>query len=102
MAGGFVAGAAGLQGPPGARAVSMVGPNQRASTTSGMIGTVADVVMFSNPVSVTGQWLVPNARTFASGVPTVGAASTGIALHPVTGTTGPMTPVQPDTRASGG
>jgi hypothetical protein len=101
MGAGLVAGALGIQGPPGMRAVSMVGPNQRASTTLGAIGTVADVVMFSNPVSVTGQWIVPNTRVFASGVPTVGGASTGIALHPVTGTMGPMTAVQPDTRASG-
>ena len=79
----------------------MLGPNQRVSAMPGLIGTVADVVMFSNLVSVTGQWLVPHTRVFAGGVPTVGATSTGIALHPVAGTTGPMTVVQPDTHASG-
>jgi len=84
------------------RAPAAITPNARVRGAAGFVGTVADTLLFSNPVSVTGQWTVPDTRTFVGGVPTVSTSSAGIALHPVTGTTGPINLVQPDTRLRSG
>lgn len=93
--------AAGIQDSLGTRAVAKVSPNLRAKTATGFIGTLADVVTFPGPTSVVGFWIVANTRTLAAGVPTIGAASTGMAFGapvPPPPPTGPMTVVQPDAR----
>ena len=103
MAGPIEALAPGIQDTLGIRAVAKVSPNLRVLTTTGPVGTVADVVLFPGP-NVVGNWIVPNQRTLVGGLPAISASSVGIAFMPsVSGLapTGPMTVVQGDTRVSG-
>ena len=84
-------------------AVAKISPNQRASTTTGTIGTVADVVQFPGavpPFTVVGNWVSPNTRTMAMGLPTIGQSSIGACFNAAGAPTGPMTVKIGDPRVS--
>jgi hypothetical protein len=73
----------GIQDPLGARATAVLGPNTRVRGAQGFVGTAADTVLFPGgppPAAVVGRWIVPNTRVLVGGVPTVGAASQGLAF----------------------
>ena len=94
--------AAGIVDPISIPAVAKISPNTRVRTATGFIGTIGDTVTFPGlPVtlSLTGQWLVPNARTLAAGLPTISASATGLAVTPL-GPWAPIVVVAPDTRVS--
>jgi len=93
--------APGIQDPIGSRAVVKISPNLRARASTGFVGTVADVPMFPFPVAspfIQGQWLVPDGRCYAGGIPTVSQSSVGqaylVGILPLP----PMITVQPDPR----
>ena len=84
-------------------ATTKISPNQRVSTTTGTIGTVADVVQFPGavpPFTVVGNWLSPNTRTMAMGLPTIAMSSIGACFNAVGAPTGPMTVKVGDSRVS--
>ena len=84
-------------------ATSKISPNQRVSTTTGTIGTVADVVQFAGvPPSFTviGNWVSPNTRTFAMNLPPIAQSSIGACVNAVGAPTGPMTVKLGDPRVS--
>lgn len=84
-------------------AVAKVSPNFRVLTTTGPISTVADVLLFAGavpPFTVIGNWLVPNARVLAVGLPTIGQTSTGNSFNAVGVPTGPVTVKLTDPRVS--
>lgn len=74
-------------------AVTRISPNQRVGTTTGTIGTVADVVQFAGAppsFTVVGNWTSPNTRTLAMGLPTIALSSVGTCFNAVGAPTGPM------------
>jgi hypothetical protein len=74
-------------------AATKISPNQRVSTTTGTIGTVADVVQFSGAppsFTVVGNWISPNTRTLAMGLPTIALSSVGTCFNAAGIPTGPM------------
>jgi hypothetical protein len=75
---------------------SAVGPNQRAKSSAGALGTAPEQVLFSPP-SVVGVWVVPDTRTRAAGMPTISSASIGQATQ-VNGSVVPMSVTQGDSR----
>ena len=84
-------------------ATSKISPNQRVSATTGTLGTVADVVLFPGavpPFTVVGNWLSPNTRTFATGLPTIAQSSIGNCFNAIGVPTGPMTVKIGDSRVS--
>ena len=84
-------------------ATTKISPNQRVSTTTGTIGTVADVVQFAGvppSFTVVGNWLSPNTRTFAMNLPTIGLSSVGNCFNAVGAPTGPMIVKLGDPRVS--
>ena len=84
-------------------ATTKISPNQRVSTTTGTIGTVADVVQFSAApptFTVVGNWISPNTRTMAMGLPTIAQSSLGVCFNAVGAPTGPMTVKLGDPRVS--
>jgi hypothetical protein len=87
---------AGVQDVQSVRAQVTISPNLRVETASGFVGTIADVLQFNTPLSVTGMWTVPEARLLVCGVPAIAATGVGVTLNPVTGSIGPMIVVQPD------
>ena len=73
-------------------AVNRISPNARVSTTTGTIGTVADVVQFAGApptFTVVGNWVSPNSRTLAMGLPTIATSSLGSCFNAVGAPTGP-------------
>lgn len=91
----------GVQDPMASRSLVKVSPNLRAKASTGTLGTVADVHTFPFLVStlfLQGQWLVPDTRCFASGVPTVSQSSVGQAYLVGIVPLPPMITVQPDPR----
>lgn len=91
----------GIQDPLGARAVARVSANLRVRASSGFVGTLADAPIFplaAGSLFLQGQWLVPDTRCLAQGVPTVSQSSVGqaylLGLVPLPG----MITVQPDPR----
>lgn len=81
------------------RGVGKISPNVRAKATTGFMGTVADVIAFPGP-SVIGQWVVPNQRCLATGIPTIAVSSVGITYSSLGTPIGPMVVVQPDPRVT--
>lgn len=84
-------------------ATTKISPNQRVSTTTGTIGTVADVVQFAGvppSFTVVGNWLSSNTRTFAMNLPTIGLSSVGNCFNAVGAPTGPMIVKLGDPRVS--
>ena len=84
-------------------ATTKISPNQRVSTTTGTIGTVADVVQFAGApptFTVIGNWLSPNSRTLALGLPTIALSSVGNCFNPLGVPTGPMIVKLGDPRVS--
>lgn len=84
-------------------ATTKISPNQRVSTTTGTIGTVADAVQFAGvppSFTVVGNWLSPNTRTFAMNLPTIGLSSVGNCFNAVGAPTGPMIVKLGDPRVS--
>jgi hypothetical protein len=84
-------------------AATTISPNQRVSTTTGTIGTVADVVQFSGAppsLTVVGNWISPNTRTLATGLPTIALCSVGACFNAVGAPTGPMIVKIGDSRVS--
>jgi hypothetical protein len=84
-------------------AITKISPNQRVSTTTGTIGTVADVVQFAGavpPFTVVGNWLSPNTRTLAMGLPTIAQSSLGNCFNAIGVPTGPMIVKTGDPRVS--
>jgi hypothetical protein len=84
-------------------AVTKISPNQRVSTTTGTIGTVADVVQFAGApptFTVVGNWISPNSRTMAMGLPTIAQSSIGACFNAVGVPTSPMTVKFGDPRVS--
>ncbi|MEE8523603.1 MAG: hypothetical protein V3T72_06695 [Thermoanaerobaculia bacterium] len=93
--------APGIQDPIGSRAVVKISPNLRARASTGFLGTVADVPMFPFPAAsffLQGQWLIPDTRCFAGGIPTVSQTSIGQAYLLGSIPLPPMLTVQPDPR----
>ena len=93
---------AGIQNSTGTPAAAVVSANTRVRSATWFLGTVTDVPTFPTPAGPAGAWTVPDQRTLVGGIPTISASSVGITVHPVTGTVGPMTVAQPDTRVSNG
>jgi hypothetical protein len=84
-------------------AISKISPNQRVSAATGTLGTVADVVNFAGavpPFTVVGNWISPNTRCFAGGLPTISVSSVGTCFNVIGIPTGPMLVKIPDTRVS--
>ncbi len=84
-------------------AVTKISPNQRVSATTGTIGTVADVLQFPGavpPFTVVGNWISPNTRTMAMGLPTIAQSSIGNCFNAVGAPTGPMIVKLGDSRVS--
>ena len=84
-------------------AATKISPNQRVSATTGTIGTVADVVQFAGApptFTVVGNWISPNSRTMAMGLPTIAQSSIGACFNAVGVPTGPMTVKLGDPRVS--
>lgn len=82
-------------------AVAKVSPNVRARTATDFIGTVGDVVTFAGvvpPFTIIGNWVSPNARVLAAGLPTISVSSVGTCFNPVGVPTGPMRVLVPDPR----
>ena len=103
MAGNVQTLASGVSDAAQVPAVTKISPNQRVSTTTGTIGTVADVLQFPGavpPFTVVGNWLSPNTRTMAMGLPTIAMSSLGACFNPVGAPTGPMTVTIGDPRVS--
>lgn len=85
----------------GVPAVSKVSPNQRASTATGPISTIADVVTFPGaapPFTVIGNWTTPNGRTLAAGVPTISQNAVGVCFNVIGVPTSPMQVLVADSR----
>jgi hypothetical protein len=103
MAGNVQTLASGISDGAQVPAITKISPNQRVSATTGTIGTVADVVQFPGavfPFTVVGNWLSPNSRTFAMGLPTIAQSSIGNCFNAVGAPTGPMTVKIGDPRVS--
>lgn len=84
-------------------AVTKISPNLRASATTGTLGTVGDVLLFPGavpPFTVIGNWLSPNTRCFAAGLPTISVSSVGNCFNAIGIPTGPMLVKIPDPRVS--
>ncbi len=67
--------------PVGAPAVSQLGPNTRVRGQLGRVGTSVDFILMSPPF-LFANWVAPNTRTLAAGVPMVGQSSLGIVYMP--------------------
>ena len=78
----------GVQDSLGVRAIGRIPANSRVITPTGAVGVVFDVVLFpgtpDTKTTVIGQWILPNQRTRANGMPTIGSSSVGIAYAIVT------------------
>jgi hypothetical protein len=100
MAGPVQALTQGIQDGTAVPAASRVTLNTRVQTTTGFVGLLGDVVAFPGPSTV-GSWVMPNQRVLVNGVPTIGSASTGLAIVPaLVPVTVPMLVVQGDSRVS--
>ena len=78
-----------IQAPNGAPAVASLGPNTRVVGQFGFLATAVDTVLLSPlppPPYVIANWVAPNARSFASGVPLVSQSAQGIAYVTVPAT----------------
>lgn len=95
MAGKISSSASGVQGADGTRASAALSTNSRVRTSRGFVGLVSDVVVF--PAAV-GLWLIPNQRVRVSNMPTIGASSVGVYLHPNPNQAGLMQVVEGDPR----
>lgn len=74
--------------------------NFRARTTTGFVGVLTDVPVFSFPTA-TGQWLLGSARCRANGMPVITQTSVGIGIattNPFPPSTGPIRVQIPFTR----
>src|SRR5690348_17080842 len=103
MAGNVQTIAAGVSDAAQVPATLKISPNQRASATTGTLGTVADVLQFPGvvpPFTVVGNWIVPNTRCFAGGLPTISVSSVGNSFNAIGVPTGPMIVKLPDSRVS--
>lgn len=103
MAGNVQTLAAGVSDGAQVPAVTKISPNQRVSATTGTLGTVADVLQFPGavpPFTVVGNWISPNTRTFAGGLPTIALSSVGNCFNAVGAPTGPMLAKIGDPRVS--
>ena len=103
MAGNVQTLAPGVSDATQAPAITKISPNQRVSTTTGAIGTVADVVQFAGAppsFTVVGNWLSPNTRTLVTGLPTIAMSSVGNCFNAVGAPTGPMVVKIGDARVS--
>lgn len=84
-------------------AATKVSPNLRASAATGTLSTVADVLTFPGavpPFTVVGNWVSPNTRVFAGGLPTISATALGTCFNVVGVPTGPMRVTVTDPRVS--
>jgi hypothetical protein len=84
-------------------AVTKISPNTRVSATTGTLGTVADVLQFPGvvpPFTVVGNWISPNTRCFAGGLPTISVSSVGNCFNAIGIPTGPMLVKIADPRVS--
>ncbi len=80
--------------------VAKISPNARVKATTGLLGTVADTVVFPGPPVtsfVVGRWLVPNQRCRVGGLPTISTSAAGRAFTS-SATPGPMRVIQGDPR----
>ncbi len=103
MAGNVQTLASGVSDAAQVPAVVKISPNVRVSATTGTLGTVADILQFPGavpPFTVVGNWLSPNTRCFAGGLPTISVSSIGNCFNAVGVPTGPMTVKLPDSRVS--
>ena len=101
MAGNVQTLAPGVQDAGQLPATVKISPNQRVSTPTGTIGTVADVLQFPGTpptLTVVGNWISPNTRVLATGVPTISASSIGNSFNAVGAPTGPMIAKLTDSR----
>ena len=85
--------AAGVADAAQVPAQSRISPNQRVRAATGTLGTVADVLLFPGlpaTATVVGNWILPDARTFATGLPTISRSSTGTGFSGLGTPTGTM------------
>ena len=93
MAGNVQTFAAGVADAAQVPAQSRISPNQRVRAATGTLGTVADVLLFPGlpaTPTVVGNWILPDTRTFATGLPTISRSSTGTAFSGLGTPTGTM------------
>jgi hypothetical protein len=103
MAGNVQTLASGVSDAAQVPAVVKISPNQRVSAASGTLGTAADILQFPGaapPFTVIGNWVSPNTRCTAGGLPTISASSIGTCFSAVPAPTGPMLVKLPDSRVS--
>jgi hypothetical protein len=91
--------------PPGVAAAGVpasakVTTNARVTAAAGPLGVIADVMQFTTPPPVVGNWVVGSARVQVMGMPVINQSSTGTSFSAVPSPAGPMTVTQGDARVS--
>ena len=86
----------------GVPASAKVTTNARVTAAAGPLGVIADVMQFTTPPPVVGNWVVGSARVQVMGMPVISQSSTGTSFGPppVSVPTGPMVVTQGDARVS--
>ncbi|MCX4247463.1 hypothetical protein [Paraliomyxa miuraensis] len=82
MAGPTIDNFAQVADPTGVPATASLSPNTRVFGQLGRVGTAVDFVVLVPPAFVFANWVAPNTRTFAAGVPMVSQSSQGIVYSP--------------------
>ena len=84
----------------GVPASAKVTANARVTAAAGPLGVIADVMQFTTPPPVVGNWVVGSARVQVMGMPVINQSSTGTSFSAVPSPAGPMTVTQGDARVS--
>jgi len=84
----------------GVPASAKVTTNTRVTAAAGPLGVIADVMQFTTPPPVVGNWVVGSARVQVMGMPVINQSSTGTSFSAVPSPAGPMTVTQGDARVS--
>lgn len=82
MAGPTIDNFAQVTAPPGIPATASLGPNTRVFGQLGPTGTAVDFIVMTPPAFLFANWVAPNARTRAVGVPMVSQSSQGVIYVP--------------------
>ena len=84
----------------GVPASAKVTTNARVTAAAGPLGVIADVMQFTTPPPVVGNWVVGSARVQVMGMPVINQSSTGTSFSAVPSPAGPRTVTQGDARVS--
>jgi len=86
----------------GVPASAKVTTNARVTAAAGPLGVIADVMQFTTPPPVVGNWVVGSARVQVMGMPVINQSSAGTSFGPppVSAPTGPIVVTQGDARVS--